>query len=150
MDFYAANTPNGQKVAIALEEMDLPHRLVKVDLQAGDQHKPEYLKLNPNGKMPTIVDEGRAIFESVAILIYLAEKTGRFLAKSGPDRSTALEWCLFQAAHVGPMFGQFGHFAVHAKEKVPYAIERYHNESLRLLGVLDGRLANNHYLAGAE
>ena len=150
IDLYTFGTPNGQKISIALEEMNLKYKVHKVDITKGDQHKPEFLAINPNGKIPAIVDGSVSVFESISILIYLAEKTGRFIPKDPEARRQTLTWCLFQAANIGPMFGQFGHFAVYAKEKIPYAINRYQTEVQRLLRVLDKHLAHNSYLAGEE
>jgi len=153
IDLYTFGTPNGKKATIMLEEVGLPYELHVVDIRKGDQHKPEFLAVNPNGKIPAIVDrdaEGGplAVFESAAILIYLAEKTGKLLTAHGRARYEALEWVMFQMGGVGPMFGQLGHFTMAAPEKIPYAIERYTKESLRLMGVLDGRLRDHAYLAG--
>lgn len=149
-------TPNGQKVHIALEELELPYEIVPIDIGKGEQFKPEFLAITSNNhRIPAIVDpEGPSgplsLFESGAILIYLAEKTGRLLPKEPTARAVALQWLMFQMASVGPMFGQHGHFAVYAPEKVPYAIERYTNEALRILRVLDKRLGENEWLAGPE
>lgn len=150
MDLYAFPTPNGQKVSIALEELELSYTFHKIDIMKGHQHDPAYLRINPNGKIPALVDGEITIFESVAILIYLAEKTGKLLPKDPKGRYAALQWSLFQAASVGPMFGQFGHFTVFAKEQVPYAIERYSKEVHRILGVMNQHLTTNTYLAGEE
>jgi GST-like protein len=150
MDLYAFPTPNGYKISIALEEMGLSYNYHRVDIRSGDQFKPEFLNINPNSKIPALVDGDLAIFESVAILIYLAEKTGKFLPKDTKGRYATLQWCLFQAAGLGPMFGQTGHFKVYAPEKVPYAIERYSKESVRILGVVDQQLSKNRYLAGDD
>jgi GST-like protein len=140
-------TPNGIKPLILLEELGIPYETRWVDIGDGEQHRPDFLRINPNGKIPALEDGGVPIFESGAILIHLAEKTGRFLAKSGRARSDALGWLFFQVGGVGPMFGQLGHF-LHAEEKIPYAIDRYHKESERLYGVLDKRLGEVDYLAG--
>ena len=153
IDLYTFGTPNGKKASVMLEEVGLPYELHVIDIRKGDQHKPEYLAINPNGKIPAIVDRGAAggpiaIFESGAILIYLAEKTGKLLAPAGKARYDALEWVMFQVGGTGPMFGQYNHFANAAPEKIPYAIERYKTEALRLLGVLDRHLADKTYLAG--
>jgi GST-like protein len=153
IDLYTWTTPNGRKASILLEELELPYTLHAIDLKAGDQHRPEFLAINPNGKIPAIVDNDApggpiTVFESGAIAIYLADKTGKLLAPSGPARYEALEWLMFQMSAVGPMFGQFFHFAVVATEKLPYAIDRYTKESLRVLGVLDGRLTGRPFLAG--
>ena len=150
MDLYTFGTPNGFKASIALEELGLPYKVHRIDIHKGDQSTPEYIKINPNSKIPALVDDGFVVFESVAILIYLAEKTGKLMPKDPKGRSEVLQWCLFQAAGVGPMFGQYGHFAVYAREKVPYAIERYGKEVARLLGVLNDRLEKSAYLGGTE
>jgi len=155
IDLYTFGTPNGKKASVMLEEVGLPYELHVVDIRNGDQHKPEYLAVNPNGKIPAIVDRDAAggplaVFESGAILIYLAEKTGKLLAPSGKARYEALEWVMFQMGGVGPMFGQYNHFAAYAPEKLPYAIERYSNEVKRLHRVLDKRLSEATYLAGDE
>ena len=150
MDLYTFGTPNGFKPLIALEELGLPYKLHTVDIHKNDQFKPEFIKINPNSKIPALVDDGFAIFESVAILIYLAEKTGKLMPKDVKGRSEVLQWSLFQAAGIGPMFGQYGHFAVYAKEKIPYAIERYGKEVARLLAVLNDRLGKVPYLGGNE
>jgi len=154
IDLYTWTTPNGRKVSIFLEEAGLPYRVHPVDISKGDQFKPEYVAINPNSKIPAIVDEegpdGRplAVFESGAILVYLAEKTGRFLPKEARQRAVAMEWLMFQMAGVGPMFGQTHHFRRFAPEQIPYAIERYSKETARLYGVLDRRLGEAEYLAG--
>lgn len=145
-------TPNGFKASIALEEMGLPYRVVPVNISAGDQFKPDFLKISPNNKIPAIVDEdtGISVFETGAILVYLAEKTGKFLPSEGVARYKVLEWLNWQMGGLGPMFGQLGHFSVFAPEKVPYAIDRYTTEAKRLLGVLNTQLANNAYVAGPD
>jgi GST-like protein len=153
IDLYTFGTPNGKKASIMLEEVGLSYNVHVVDIRKGDQHKPEYLAVNPNGKIPAIVDRDVdagpiSVFESGAILIYLAEKTGKLLAPSGKARYEALEWVMFQMGGVGPMFGQYNHFATAAPEQIPYAVERYQKESMRLLGVLDTRLASHAFLAG--
>lgn len=154
---YGGPTPNARKVAIALEEMGLAWRLEPIDILAGDQLTPEFLALNPNNKTPVIVDEdgpdGDGPFvlnESGAILLYLAEKTGRFLPAAPRERALCQQWLMFQMSGVGPMFGQNAHFSFYAKDKHPYAIERYANEMTRLLNVLEGRLSQSHYLAGPD
>ena len=153
IDLYTWTTPNGRKISIMLEELGLPYRVHAIDIGKGDQFKPEYVALNPNSKIPTIVDpEGPdgsplGMMESGAILIYLAEKTGRLLPGSGPPRYATLEWLMFQMGGVGPMFGQVHHFLRAAKEPVPYAIERYMKETRRLYGVLNARLERQEYLA---
>jgi GST-like protein len=154
IDLYTWCTPNGFKVSIALEELELPYRVVPVDISAGAQFTPEFLAISPNNKIPAIVDrEGPAnepypIFESGAILLYLAEKTGRLIPQEIGGRFQAIQWLMFQMGGLGPMLGQAGHFKRYAPEKIPYAIERYTNEAGRLLGVLDRRLGEADYLAG--
>jgi GST-like protein len=150
-------TPNGHKVHILLEELGLPYRVVPVNIGAGDQFKPEFLAITPNHRIPAIIDpegpEGTpfALFESAAIMIYLAEKTGSALLPKDPAAHyRCLQWLMFQMGGVGPMFGQYNHFANYAVEKLPYAIERYTNEVARLHRVLDKRLAASPYLAGPE
>jgi len=149
-------TPNGHKVHIALEELGLSYKVIPVNIGAGEQFKPEFLAINPNHRIPAIVDpEGPGkplkLFESGAILIYLAEKTGGKLIPKDPiGRYKCLEWMMFQMGGVGPMFGQWNHFAAYAVEKIPYAIERYTNEVKRLHRVLEHRLAEARYLAGDE
>ena len=149
-------TPNGQKVSVALEEMELPYEAHKIDIMNGDQFTDEFVAINPNSKIPAIVDpngpngEPLAVFESGAILIYLAEKSGKCLPSDPAARSECLQWLFFQVGGVGPMFGQFGHFYKYAKEKIPYGIERYQNETKRLLGVLEKRLQEGEFLIGAE
>ena len=155
IDLYTWSTPNGRKVSIMLEETGLSYRVHKIDISKGDQFKPEYVAINPNSKIPAIVDNegpggGRpfTLFESGAILIYLAERTGKFLPKDPASRYVALEWLMFQMGGVGPIFGQVHHFLRAAPEPVPYAIERYGKETRRLYGVLDARLREAAYLAG--
>jgi GSH-dependent disulfide-bond oxidoreductase len=154
IDLYTWTTPNGRKVSIVLEELGLPYRVHAIDIGKGDQFKPEYIAINPNSKIPAIVDSdgpGGAplrMMESGAILIYLADKTGKLLPHSGSARYAALEWLMFQMGGVGPMFGQVHHFLRAAKEQVPYAIERYTKETKRLYGVLNACLESNEYLAG--
>ena len=155
IDLYTWTTPNGRKASIMLEEVGLPYTVHPINIGKGDQHTPDFLRINPNNKIPAIVDhdgpDGQpvTVFESGAILIYLAEKTGRLLPKDGADRAAALQWLMFQMGGVGPMFGQVGHFKMAAPEPNPYAEKRYTDESLRLLGVMDGRLTDAPYLAGA-
>ena len=154
IDLYTWTTPNGRKVSIMLEELALPYRVHPVNIGQGDQFKPEYLKLNPNGKIPSIVDpegpDGKpiALMESGAILIYLAGKTGKLLPPAVRDRYVALQWLMFQMGGVGPIFGQVHHFLRAAKEQVPYAIARYTQETRRLYGVLEDRLKGHEYVAG--
>ncbi|MEO0407951.1 MAG: glutathione S-transferase N-terminal domain-containing protein, partial [Cyanobacteria bacterium P01_A01_bin.135] len=127
IDLYTYTTPNGRKPAILLEELALTYRIHKIDIGKGDQFSPEFVAINPNSKIPAIVDRDNdlAIFESGAILIYLAEKTGKLLPTEVGDRAQVIEWLMFQMASVGPMFGQLGHFRNAAPEQLPYAIERY-------------------------
>jgi GST-like protein len=149
-------TPNGHKVHIALEEMGLPYKVVPVDIGKGAQFSPEFLAITPNHRIPAIVDpdgpggQTVTLFESGAIMIYLAEKTGQFLPADPAGRYTALQWLMFQMGGVGPMFGQHGHFHHYAPEKIPYAMDRYANEIRRLLGVLNKRLSQAAYLAGDD
>lgn len=153
IELYTAPTPNGFKVSIALEELGLPYEVRPVDIRSGEQFAPAFLRISPNNKIPAIVDGdagGLSIFESGAILTYLAEKTHRLLAPGGRARYGALEWLFFQVGGVGPMLGQATHFRSYAPEKLPYAIARYTNEAKRLFGVLDRRLAEAKYLAGDE
>lgn len=152
IQLYSLGTPNGQKIAVALEEMELPYEAHRVDIMAGDQFSDEFIAINPNSKIPAIVDplgpndEPLAIFESGAILLYLAEKSGKYLPTDPATRSECLQWLFFQVGGVGPMFGQFGHFHRYAKEKVPYGINRYQTETLRLLKVLEKRLEERDFL----
>jgi len=151
IDVYTASTPNGWKASIVLEELGLPYEVKAVDLLAGEQKQPEYLRLNPNGRIPTIVDHdagGFAVFESGAILVYLAEKTGRLLPSDAKGRSLVLQWLMFQMGGVGPMMGQANVFFRYFPEKLQPAIDRYQNECRRLFEVLNGRLADHEYLAG--
>lgn len=151
IDLYTAPTPNGWKASIALEELGLPYEVKLVNLMAGDQKKPEFLKINPNGRIPAIVDrdEGEfAVFESGAILIYLAEKTGKLMPKDAKGRSRVIQWLMFQMGGVGPMMGQANVFFRYFPEKIQPAIDRYQNECRRLFEVLDGHLQHNEYLAG--
>jgi GST-like protein len=150
LDLYTAATPNGHKVSIALEELGLPYRTHVIDLRSGGQFTPEFLKISPNNKIPAIVDGDLSIFESGAILVYLAEKTGRLLPTSGQGRYKVLEWLFFQVGGIGPMLGQVHHFRNYAPEKLPYAIDRYTNEAKRLFHVVDKRLSDNQFLAGHD
>ena len=156
IEVYSWATPNGHKLHIMLEECGLPYRTVGVDIGAGDQFKPEFLAISPNNKIPAMIDpegpdgEPISIFESGAMLLYLASKTGRFLPKSTRARYEVLQWLMFQMAGVGPMLGQAHHFRIYAPEKIPYAIERYTNEAKRLYGVMNRRLAKSKYIAGPE
>jgi len=155
LDVYFAATPNGLKIKIFLEETGLPHRLHKVNISKGEQFKPEFLAVSPNNKIPAIVDQDPtgggapiSLFESGAILVYLAEKTGRFMPTDVRGRYEVLKWLFWQMAGLGPMAGQAGHFRVYAPEPVPYAIERYTQEVNRLYGVADKQLAQHDYMAG--
>lgn len=156
LEVYSWATPNGHKVHIMLEECGLPYRVHAVDIGAGDQFKPEFLKISPNNKIPALIDpdgpDGQPIslFESGAILLYLAGKTGRFLPQSTRAKYEVLEWLMFQMGGVGPMLGQAHHFRIYAPEKIPYAIERYTNEAKRLYKVMDTRLAKSTYLGGPD
>jgi GST-like protein len=156
IEVYSWATPNGHKVHIMLEECGLPYRVIPIDIGAGDQFKPEFLAISPNNKIPAIVDaegpEGRpySLFESGAILLYLAGKTGQFLPASVTGKYDVLQWLMFQMGGVGPMLGQAHHFRVYAPEKIDYAIERYTNEAHRLYGVMDKRLGACRYIAGPE
>jgi len=156
IEAWSWTTPNGHKVHIALEEMGLEYKVVPVNIGTGEQFKPDFLALNPNHRIPAIVDtdgpggQRLTLFESGAILIYLAEKTGMFLPADAAGRYTCLQWLMFQMGGVGPMFGQYNHFANYAPEKLPYAITRYDNEVKRLHRVLDKRLSEAAYLAGGE
>lgn len=151
IELFTAGTPNGRKVSIMLEELGLPYQVRALDLGKREQKEPWFLAINPNGRIPAIIDrdEGNfAVFESGAILIYLAEKSGSFLPAGHRQRSEALQWLMFQMGGVGPMQGQANVFYRYAPEKIPYAIERYQKETLRLYGVLDARLRDHEYLAG--
>lgn len=144
---YTASTPNGWKASVALEELGLEYELRKISLADQEQKAPAYLELNPNGRIPTLVDDGFAIFESGAILIYLAEKTGQLMPTDPKGRSEVIQWLMFQMGGVGPMMGQANVFYRAMEEKVPTAISRYQNESRRLFEVLDKRLAQSEWLA---
>jgi len=151
IDLYTWTTPNGRKASIMLEEVGLDYAVHPVDIGKDEQFAPDFLKISPNNKIPAIVDRntGVSVFESGAILIYLAEKTGSPLLPTGAAaRAKTLEWLMFQMASVGPMFGQLGHFVLFAEEKVPYAIKRYADETVRILGVMDRRLGEADHLAG--
>lgn len=151
IDLYTAATPNGWKISIMLEECGLPYTVHAIDLAANEQKTPEFLALNPNGRIPVIVDRENddfTVFESAAILIYLAEKTGRFIASDARTRIQQIQWMAFQVGGLGPMMGQANVFFRYLDEKIPTAINRYQTESRRLLEVLDGRLAEHEYLAG--
>jgi len=150
IEFYFFPSPNGLKIAIMLEECGLPYEVKPVDIGRGEQFRPEYLAINPNNKIPSIVDRDKkiAVFESGAILVYLAEKAGRLLATDQFSRMQTLSWLFWQVAGLGPMAGQAHHFRAFADEKVPYAIDRYTNEVNRLYGVMDRQLSKNEYLTG--
>jgi len=147
---YYWPTPNGKKISVMLEECGLPYEIVPVDIGKGDQFEPEFLAISPNNRMPAIVDTdtGISVFESGAILVYLAEKSGRFLPQEDAVRFEVLQWLFWQVAGQGPMAGQLSHFVNYAPEDVPYAKKRYGNEYDRLLGVMDRRLEDREYLAG--
>ncbi len=157
IDFYFWPTPNGYKIALFLEETGLQHTVKTVDIAKGEQFAPAYLAISPNNKMPAIVDRAPAdggepisVFESGAILLYLAGKTGCFIPADPRTRMDCIEWLFWQMAGLGPMTGQYGHFFVYAPEKIPYAMERYKNEAERLLGVLNVRLRAREFIAGDE
>ena len=156
IEVYSWATPNGHKVHIMLEECGLPYRVHAVDIGAGDQFKPEFLRISPNNKIPAIVDpdgpDGHPIslFESGAILLYLAGKTGRFLPETTSERYEMLQWLMFQMGGVGPLLGQAHHFRIYAPEKIDYAVNRYTNEAHRLYNVMEAQLEKNEYLAGNE
>ncbi len=149
---YGWGTPNGLKIPIMLEEVGLPYRITRVDIGKGEQFAPDFLAVSPNNKIPAIVDEdnGQTLFESGAILTYLADKTGQLLAREGPARWAATEWLHWQIGGLGPMLGQLGFFAVRSEEKAPLAITHFTEEGERLLGVLERRLAQVPFLAGEE
>jgi GST-like protein len=151
IDLYTAPTPNGWKASVVLEELEIPYEVHTINLLGGDQKQPEYLAINPNGRIPTIVDreaDNFAVFESGAIMIYLAEKAGRLLPSDAKGRSQVIQWVMFQMGGVGPMMGQANVFYRYFPEKLQPAIDRYQNECRRLFEVLDTRLADNEWLAG--
>jgi GSH-dependent disulfide-bond oxidoreductase len=155
IDLYYCATPNGHKLTMFLEEVGLPYRIIRIDLRKGEQFKPDFLAISPNNKIPALVDHDPAdggapvsLFESGAMLLYLAEKTGRLLPRDPRGRMEALTWLFWQVGGLGPMAGQIGHFNVYAPEKVPYAIDRYSRETGRLYGVLNKRLADRCFVAG--
>ncbi len=155
LTLHTFTTPNGRKVSIMLEELGLPYAVRSVNIMKGEQFAPEFLAISPNNKIPALVDDEAeggpvSVFESGAILTYLAEKTGRFLPRSGAGRVRTLEWLYWQIGGLGPMFGQLGYFGVYAKEKNPAAIERFRAEADRLLGVMERRLAASPFLGGEE
>jgi len=155
IDLYYWTTPNGHKITMFLEEAGLPYRIHPVNISKGDQFKPEFLAIAPNNRIPAIVDQEPAdggapvpLFESGAILLYLAEKTGRFIAQDLRGRAETLQWLFWQMGGLGPMAGQNHHFSAYAPERIPYAIDRYVNETNRLYGVLNKRLADREFVAG--
>jgi len=148
LKFYFNGAPNPNKVALFLEESGLPYEPVPVDTRKGDQFKPEFLKVNPNGKVPAIDDDGVFVFDSNAILLYLAEKTGKFLPADIYGRYDVIQWTFWQMGGLGPMAGQNHHFRNYAQEKIKYAIDRYVNETNRLYGVLNKRLSDREFIAG--
>jgi GST-like protein len=155
IDLYFWTTPNGYKVLMFIEETGIEHRIVPINISAGEQFAPEFLKVSPNNRIPAIVDQAPAeggapisVFESGAILLYLAEKCGRFIPADLRGRVEVLQWLFWQMGGLGPMAGQNHHFALYAPEKIPYAIKRYVDETNRLYGVLDKRLADREFLAG--
>ncbi len=153
IDLYTWTTPNGRKISIMLEETGLQYKVIPVDLGKEEQHSARFTAINPNQKIPAIVDhdldgEPLAIFESGAILVHLAEKTGRFLPRDVRGRTAVMQWLMYQMSQVGPIIGQTGHFVNQAPEKIPYAIQRFINESLRIIAVLNAGLAEREYLAG--
>ena len=154
IELHTWNTPNGRKISVALEEMGLPYKVYPVNISKGDQQKPDFLKISPNNKIPAIVDpdgpDGKpvSVFESGAILLYLGEKTGKFLPKPLLQRIPVYEWLMWQMGGFGPMLGQRNHFSVYAPERIPYATKRYQDETHRLYGVLNRRLADRDFVAG--
>jgi len=151
IELFTSETPNGWKISITLEEMDLPYEVRHIRLSQREQKEDWYLQLNPNGRIPTVIDHDNndfVVFESGAIMIYLAEKTGKLMPSNQNGRSLVIQWLMFQMGNLGPMMGQANVFYRYAPEKIPYAIERYQREGRRLLEVLDTRLEKNEYLAG--
>ena len=156
IDLYYWTTPNGHKITMFLEEVELPYNIIPINIGAGDQFKPEFLKISPNNRIPAIIDreptgggEPISVFESGAILLYLAEKTNKLIPTDVRDRVAALEWLFWQMGGLGPMAGQNHHFNRYAPEKIPYAIDRYVNETGRLYGVLNKRLESREFVAGS-
>ncbi len=149
---YSFGTPNGIKPTVMLEELKQPYTVQMIDISNGEQFEPEFLKISPNNKIPALHDQSNDLylFESVAILQYLAEKHGQFLPQSLKDKYKVVQWCYFQAAHIGPMFGQFGHFHRYAPEPIPYAMHRYADECVRLMGVMERQLSQHPYISGSE
>ncbi len=156
IDFYAWSTPNGIKISIMLEEIGEPYKIIPVDIGAGEQFDPRFLAISPNNRIPAIVDhdgpagETYSLFESGAILIYLAEKSGQLMPRDTRGRYDVIQWVMFQMGNVGPMLGQAHHFRGYAPEKIPYAVDRYTNEARRLYCVIDKRLGKTAYLAGTD
>ncbi len=157
IELFTAPTPNGWKISIMLEECKLPHEVRWVNIGKGDQFKPEFLAISPNNRIPAIVDhdpvgggEPLSVFETGAILTYLAEKAGKFMPSDARGRKAVMEWLFWQVGGLGPMLGQHGHFKLYAPERIAYATERYRNETLRLYGVLDRQLAKSAHVAGEE
>lgn len=156
IEFHTWNTPNGRKISVALEEMGLPYKVIPVNITKGEQKAPGFLAISPNNKIPAIVDsdgpDGKplSVFESGAILIYLAEKTGQFMPQAPAARYATLQWLMFQMGGLGPMLGQTHHFRIYAPEKIEYAINRYTNEAKRLYGVMDEQLGKTQYLASDD
>jgi len=153
IDLYTWTTPNGRKISIALEELGLPYKVIPVNLQKEEQFSPAFTAINPNQKIPAIVDHDvpggpLSVFESGAILVHLAEKTGRLLPKDARGRATTMQWLMYQMSHVGPIIGQTGHFVNQAPEKIPYAIQRFVGESVRIVGVVNTGLQGRDHLAG--
>jgi GSH-dependent disulfide-bond oxidoreductase len=155
IDLYYWTTPNGHKITMFLEEAGVPYKIYRIDIGKGDQFKPEFLAISPNNRIPAIVDNDPkgggapiSVFESGAILLYLAEKTGKFIPSDIRGRTEVMQWLFWQMGGLGPMAGQNGHFNIYAPEKVPYAIERYTRETTRLYGVMNTRLADRPFLAG--
>ena len=148
IDLYTFTTPNGRKASIMLEEVELPYNTHKIDITKDDQFTPEFVAINPNSKIPALIDKdtGMTIFESGAILIYLAEKTGKFLPTDQKSRFQVIQWLMFQMGSVGPMLGQLNHFKKFAPEKISYAVERYQKETLRIYSVLDKQLADKEFI----
>ncbi len=150
IDLYTFTTPNGRKASIMLEEVGLDYTVHNIDITKGEQFTPEFVAINPNSKIPAIIDRDAdiTVFESGAILIYLAEKTGKLLSTEPKQRFQTIEWLMFQMGSVGPMFGQYNHFNRFAAEKIPYAIDRYKKETLRLYDVLNTQLTKTEYISG--
>lgn len=149
---YSFGTPNGFKPTILLEELKVAYKIKLIDIQKDEQFDPDFLKISPNNKIPALYDDDLdlSLFESVAILEYLAEKHQKFLSPGLKEKFTTLQWCYFQVGHVGPMFGQYGHFHKYAKKDIPYAKERYDNECHRIMAVIDRQLMNHAYISGED